>query len=79
MRDDLFHAPPIATPGGFEMPDFDGHVSFAADADGFVEGGDDGIAFAAHVRRVDAAEPGSLGREGDQLFGGGVRRGRVLQ
>ncbi len=79
MRDDLRHAPPILTAGRFEMPDFDGDMSFAADADGFVERGNDGVAFAAHVSGVDAAELGALGGESDQFFGGGIGCGRVLQ
>ena len=40
LRDDLRHAPPIGLPADFEMPDLDWHVRFAADADGFVNGGE---------------------------------------
>ena len=79
MRDDLRHAPPVLTARGLEMPDFDRDVSFAADADGFVERGNDGIAFAAHMRGVDAAELCAFGGESDQFLGGGIGRGRILQ
>ena len=54
-------------------------MSFASDANGFVERGNDGIALAAHVRGVNAAELRGLGCQSDQFFGRGIRRGRVLQ
>ena len=79
MCDDLRHAPPILAARCFQMPDFDRDVSFAADPDGFVDGGNNRIAFAAHVRGVDAAELCALGGESDQFFRGGIGRGRVLQ
>jgi hypothetical protein len=55
MGDNLGHASPILTAGGFEVPDFDRDVSLAADTDRFVDCGNDRIAFAAHMRGVDAA------------------------
>ena len=79
MRDDLRHAPPILTARRLQMPDFDRDMSFTANADRFVDGGNDGIAFAAHMRGVDAAELRAFGRQSDQFFGGGIGRRRVLQ
>ena len=64
----------------FQVPDLDRDMRFAADADGFVDARRMiGVAFAAHVRGVDAAELGGFGGKRDQLFRGGVRRGRILQ
>ena len=54
-------------------------MSFTADTDGFVDSGNDGVALAAHVRGVDAAELRALGCQSDQFFGSGIRRRRVLQ
>ena len=79
VRHNLRHAPPILTARRFQVPDFDRNVRFTADADSFVDGGYHCIALAAHVRGVDAAQFGALGREGDQFFRCGIGRRSVLQ
>ncbi len=79
MRNDFRHASPVLAAGCFEMPDLNRDMSLTANADGFVDGGNDGVAFAAHVRGVNSSELGTLRRQGDQFFGGGIRGGRVLQ
>ena len=61
------------------MPDFDREVALAPDAQSFVDRGQDGIAFIAHVGGIDAAEFRRLRGQGDQLIGFGVGSGRVLE
>ncbi len=61
------------------MPDLDGDVGFAADARGLVDRFEHGVAFAAHVRGVDAAVGAGCAGKGDELRGFGVGCGRVLQ
>src|SRR5258708_37070507 len=61
------------------MPDLDGDMSFAADAHGLVDGGQNAGAFIAHVGGVNAAELGRSGSESDQLFGFGVGSGGVFK
>ena len=61
------------------MPDFYRDVALASDAQSFVDRGQDGIALIAHVGGIDAAEFRRLGSQGDQLFGFGVRSGRILE
>ena len=77
--DDLGHLAPVGFAGGFEVPDLDGDVGFAADARGLVDGVEHGIAFAAHVGGVDAAVRRGGAGKGDELRSFGVGRGRVLQ
>ena len=60
LRDDLRHLSPLRFARGLEVPDFDRDVRFAANANGFVNGGGDGRAFTAHVRGIDAAEFGGF-------------------
>ena len=54
--DDFRHASPVVFAGDLDVPDLDGDVGFAADAQGFVDGLENGVALVAHVRGVDAAE-----------------------
>src|SRR6266446_5653589 len=54
-------------------------MSFAADAQGLVDGRQDAGAFVAHVRGVDTAELGGFRGESDQLFGFGVGSGSVFE
>ena len=61
------------------MPDFNRDVALAADSQGFVNRGQNGVALIAHVRGINAAELPCLGSESDQLICLGVGSGRVLQ
>src|SRR6266481_6348265 len=79
LGDGFRHASPAGFAANFEMPDFYWDVSFATDAQRFVNGGQDASAFVAHVRGVDAAELGGFRGEGDQLFGLGVGSGSVFE
>ena len=56
LGDNFGHASPVVFAGGLKVPDLDGNVGFAADAQGFVDGFEHGVAFVAHVGGVDAAE-----------------------
>src|SRR5207245_7433852 len=62
-----------------QMPKFHGDAAFAADTQCLVDRCQHAGAFIAHMRGVNAAEPGSLRGEGDQLFGLGVRGGSVFE
>ena len=79
FRHHFRHASPVGFAGNFDVPDFDRHVAFAPDAQGFVDRGQDGIALIAHMGGVDAAEFRRLRSQGDQLIGLGVGSGRVLE
>jgi hypothetical protein len=59
--DNFGHASPILFSGRFQMPDFDRHVRFAANADGFVQRGNDRVALTTHVRGINAAELAGFG------------------
>ena len=61
------------------MPNFHGDAGFATDAQCLVDRCQNAGAFIAHMRGVNAAEPGSLRGEGDQLFGLGVRGRSVFE
>ncbi len=72
--------PPSCAHAGMKaVPDFDGDMSFATDAQGLVDGRQDAGAFVAHVRGVDTAELGGFRGESDQLFGFGVGSGSVFE
>ena len=61
------------------MPDLDGNVGLAPDAESFVQRRNDGIALVADVRGVGAAEFRRFRRQRDQFLGLRVRRRGVLQ
>ena len=71
--------PQLALPAALRCQISTGMWAFAADADGFVDGIENGVAFAAHVSGVDAAVGTGCAREGDELLGLCVGRGRILQ
>ena len=79
LGNDFGHASPVVFARDFDVPDLDGNVRFAADAQGFVDGFENRVALVAHVRRVDAAELAGLGGEGDQFLGLRVGSGRVFE
>jgi hypothetical protein len=79
LGDDFRHASPVVFAGDFDVPDFDGDVGFAADAQGFIDGGEHGVAFVAHVGGIDAAELAAFGGERDQFFRFRVGGGRVFE
>ena len=56
-----------------------GNVGFAADAQGFVDGFEHGIAFVAHVGGIDAAELAAFGGQSDQFLSFRVRRGSIFE
>ena len=73
------HAPPARFAADLQVPDFDGDMAFAADAQGLVDGRQDAGAFVAHVGGVNAAELGGFPGQGDQLFGLGVGSGGIFE
>ena len=77
--DDFGHASPVGFAGDFDVPDFHRDVAFAADAQGFVDGFENGVALVAHVGGVDAAELSGFGGERDQFVGLRVGCGRVFE
>src|SRR5882724_498449 len=79
LCDGFGHVAPTRFATHFEMPDFDGDVSFAADTHGLVDGGQNTGAFITHMGSVDATEFRGFGGEGDQLFGFCVGSGSVLE
>src|SRR5207245_7205349 len=79
LGNDFRHVPPAWFAANLEMPDFDGNAGFTADAQRLVDSRQNAGAFVAHVSGVNAAEPGSLRGEGDQLVGLGVRGGSVFE
>lgn len=79
LCNDFRHAPPAWFAADLQVPDFDGDMALAADAQSLVEGRRDAGAFVAQVGGVNAAEFGSFPSEGDQLFGFGVGSGSVFE
>ena len=79
FRDDFGHASPIIFAGDFDVPDLNGNVGLAADAQGFVNGFEHGVAFVAHVGGINAAEFSALGGESDQFFSFCVGSGSVFE
>ena len=79
VADDFRHAPPVTFPCRFQVPDLDRQAPFASDADCFIDRAEDGVAFAAHVRGVDAAQFAALTGQRDQLGRLRIGRRRVLQ
>ena len=77
--DDFGHASPVSLSGDFEVPDFHGDVGFAADAQSFVDGFEDGVALIAHVGGIDAANFSAFGGERDEFFGFCIRGGSVFE
>src|SRR6266498_1628257 len=71
VRDDLRHTAPVLFTGSFQMPDLNRYAGVAPDSSRLINGRDYGIAFAAHMCSVNAAERSDLPRECDQLLGGG--------
>src|SRR5260370_1140375 len=61
------------------MPDLDWNMGFPADAEGFIQRFENGGAFVAHMRGVNAAGlRGDTGQR-DQFLSLGVRRWRILK
>ncbi len=54
-RDYVLHAAPAGLAADFQVENLDRQIGFAADADGFGEGGHLRGAFAPHMRGVEAA------------------------
>ena len=79
LGDDFGHASPVIFSGDFDVPDFHGNVGFAADAQGFVDGFEHGIAFVAHVSGVDAAELATFSGESDQFLRFRIGSGSVFE
>ena len=59
------------------MVNLGGKVGLASDGDQLIDGFDEAVSFAAHVRDVDAAVLAGDFGQGDQLIGLGVGAGRV--
>src|ERR1051326_519071 len=57
------------------MPDLNRQAAFLADTNGFVDCLPYGVAFVAHVCGVNATKLRGFPRQGDQLFGLGIRGG----
>jgi len=80
LGDNFGHASPVIFPGDFDVPDLHGDVSFASDAQSFVDGFEDRVAFVAHVSGINAAEFSQLRvAESDQFLCLRKRRWSVLQ
>ena len=79
LGNDFWHASPIVFAGDFDMPDLNGDVGIAADAQGLVDGLEHGIALVAHVSGVDAAEFGGFAGECDYFRRPGVGGGSVFE
>ena len=77
--DDARDLAPVGLAGGLEMENLDRNVCLTADLEDFVDRGGFGIAFVAHVGRIDPAVTGGDLGQCDQFIGGGVGAGRVLQ
>jgi hypothetical protein len=54
-------------------------VGFASDAQGFVDGFKDGVAFVAHMGGIDAAEFSGFGGESDEFIRFGIGSGSVFE
>ena len=79
LGDDIGHMSPVVLAGDFYVPDLDRNMSFPPDTQSFINGREHGIAFVAHVGRINAAELRCFTGECDQLFGLGVRRWCVFK
>src|SRR5690349_8108227 len=78
LRNDFRHVSPAWFAANLQMPDFNGDAGFAANAQSLVDGRQNAGAFIAHMRGVNAAEPGCFRGESDQLLGFGVGSGCVF-
>jgi hypothetical protein len=77
VTDHLIHLRPVLLTSGFEMVDLGGKVAFARDRDQLIDGLDEAVPFAAHVRDVDAAVLAGDLRQRDQFGRLGVGAGCV--